>query len=89
MLSCKSRLFSSFLPFWKKIVLPTSLEEQLNVTFMLTNAEKGVVGSSILSWKSRLFSSFSAFQKKIVLSASIMKVVNVMFSLANVAKPGR
>ena len=52
--------------FWtqhlKKIVVPASIMEQLNVSFLLTNTSKLVVGLVILSCKSQVFSIFSEFE---------------------------
>ena len=51
--------------FWtqhlKKIVVPASLMEQLNVGFLLTNTSKPVVGWVILSCNSQVFSIISEF----------------------------
>ena len=53
--SYKSRLFSSSSAFEKKIVLPTSLIEQLNVTFLLEN------GAKTCRWVKHTFLQKSAF----------------------------
>ena len=54
-LSYKSRLFSSSSAFEKKIVWPTSLIEQLNVTFLLQN------GAKTCRWVKHTFLQKSAF----------------------------
>ena len=45
----------------KKIVVPASLMEQLNVGFLLTNTSKPAVGWVILSCKRQVFSIISEF----------------------------
>ena len=52
----------SISPFRKKIVVPTSLIEHLNVSFLLTDVSKAVVGWVILSCKSQVFSIISEFE---------------------------
>ena len=54
-LSYKSRLFSSSSAFEKKIVRPTSLIEQLNVTFLLEN------GAKTCRWVKHTFLQKSSF----------------------------
>ena len=60
-----STIFAVFFSFssqhLKKIVVPASLMEQLNVGFLLTNSSKPVVGWVILSCKSQVFSIISEF----------------------------
>ena len=53
--SYKSRLFSSSSAFEKKIVWPTSLVEQLNVTFLLQN------GAKTCRWVKHTFLQKSSF----------------------------
>ena len=75
-LSHKNLFLLSVSAFQKKIVMPTSLMQHLNVRLLLTNPAKAVFDWVIFSYKSLFLLNVSAFQKKIVVSTSIMKELN-------------
>ena len=88
-LSYKSRLFSSSSTFEKKFVWPTSLMQQLIVTFLLANGAKTCLWVKNTFLQKSSFSSSSAFEKKIVWPTSLVEQLIVTFLLANGVKTCR
>ena len=92
MLSYKNLFLLSVSAFYKKIVVPTSKMEHLNVTFLLTNATKkgGWVGHTFPQ-KPRSFKFLSILEENC--GADIIngtfKCKTFVFLLSNAAKKGR
>ena len=88
-LSYKSQVLASFSAFWKKIVVPTSLIEHLNVKLLLTNAAKKVfwVAYAFLQ-KPSSFKFLSILEENC--GADINNgTIKCKFLLTNVSKNGR
>ena len=62
----KTLFLSSVSAFWKKIVLPTSLIEDLNVRLLLTNvAKKGLLSGLYFPTKTNFFQVSQHFRRKL------------------------